>query len=234
MNALQDWKSIGWQWLRLLTFRASLEDYESLGLRHLVAGVMVTWLVGMGRYWDDPRAGLLQHLGLGSVIYIFVLSVLLWWVFKPMNPERFSYVRIVTFVSLTSPPAALYAIPIELWVDLPLANRINLWFLAVVALWRVALMVHYLVVQGQLRAFQTFACATTPLAVIFLALGALNLHHVVFDIMGGIREADQSSQDAAFMALWVLAYFSVPVSVIAGLVWLVCVGRRLHEERSGE
>ena len=45
---------------------------------HFIAGLIGTWIVGMGRYWDDPSAKLLQHLGMGSVIYIFVLAAFIW------------------------------------------------------------------------------------------------------------------------------------------------------------
>src|SRR3712207_7552248 len=44
----------------------------------LAFGLACTWLVGVGRYWDNPRASLLQHLGVGSVVYVFALALLLW------------------------------------------------------------------------------------------------------------------------------------------------------------
>ena len=61
--------------LRVLTFRISREELLKLNRRHLAWGLAWTWIVGIGRWWDDPGARLLQHLGLGSVIYIFVLSL---------------------------------------------------------------------------------------------------------------------------------------------------------------
>jgi len=48
-----------------------------LGGMHLMFGLLCAWLAGMGRYWDDPGAHLLQRLGVGSVIYVFALSFLL-------------------------------------------------------------------------------------------------------------------------------------------------------------
>jgi len=75
----RDPDSVGWRAsfqtaLRLLFFRASQSELIQLGWRHLAIGVICTWLVGVGRYWDNPRAGLLQHLGVGSVIYIMESS----------------------------------------------------------------------------------------------------------------------------------------------------------------
>ena len=51
-------------WFRVLTFRATGEELRSLGWGHLVAGLLCTWIVGIGRYWDHPRATLPQYLGL--------------------------------------------------------------------------------------------------------------------------------------------------------------------------
>lgn len=210
-------------WFRLLTFRARVEDYESLDKRHLIAGLIVCWLVGMGRYWDDVRATALQHSGIGSVIYVFVLAALMWVVVKPVVPDRFSYSGILTFITLTSPPAILYAIPVEKWMTLEAANITNLRFLGIVAVWRLALWMHYLRRFGQFRMWQVLCLTAVPLAAIFITLTELNLHHVVFNIMGGIREADKSSQDAAFGALSILGLLSVPVSFAAFFGWVTMV-----------
>lgn len=218
-------------WLRLLTFRATPEEYENLNRRHLIAGIVACWIVGIGRYWDDPRANMLQHTGLGSVAYIFVLAAVLWLIAKPTAPDRFTYVGILTFVSLTAPPAALYAIPVEKWMPLEDANQMNLRFLGLVALWRVVLWGHYLRRQARFSGGEILAVAIMPLAIIFLVLTELNLHHVVFNIMGGIRDADKSSQDAAYSALFAFGLLSIPVSLLASLGWLGMVVRQWRGDR---
>ncbi len=218
-------------WLRLLTFRATREDYESLGSSHLIAGLIACWIVGIGRYWDDPRATFLQHTGLGSVAYVFVLAAVLWCVAKPTAPERFTYAGILTFITMTSPPAALYAIPVEKWMTLEDANARNLQFLLIVALWRVMLWGHYVRRHGWLGIAQVFAVSATPLAVILITLVTLNLDHVVFNVMGGIRNADKSSQDAAFQALLALSFLSVPVSFFGGLVWILAVAQSWEDRK---
>ena len=83
---------------RILTFRASGEELHSLNHRHLALGLLFTWMVGMGRWWEDPQAGLLQHLGIGSLIYVFALSAFLWLILWPLNPPHWS------FIHLTSEP----------------------------------------------------------------------------------------------------------------------------------
>ncbi len=215
------------RWWRLLTFRATTEDFENLGRKDLALGLIAAWIVGMGRYWDDPKATLLQHLGLGSVVYVFVLSALLWLITKPVVPSMVSYLKTLTFVSMTSPPAIFYAIPVELWMSLKSANQINLVFLCAVALWRVILLFQFLRRGVGQSVGESMTCGLMPLAIIFTGLVYLNLHHVVFQIMGGIRDADQTSQDAAYMMLWFLSVLSVPVSAIAAIAWLFIVLRRL-------
>ena len=81
--------------------------------KHFIAGLIGTWIVGMGRYWDDGGASLLQHVGLGSVIYIFVLAAFIWLIVKPFRVDNWNYFTVVTFIGLTSFPAILYAIPVE-------------------------------------------------------------------------------------------------------------------------
>lgn len=221
---MKSFQERGALWLRLLTFRSLPEDWQSYDKTLLGAGLLAVWLAGMGRYWDDPRANLLQHLGVGSVVYVFVLAFLLWVIIKPLLPSRFTYLHLLTFITLTSPPALLYAIPIEMWVPLETSNSINLLFLGIVALWRVALYAYYLGSYGEMGWFRNLICVATPLAVILLTLTILNLHHVIVNIMGGIRDADRSSQDAAYMLMFVASYLSIPVSVIAGSIWLGLLG----------
>ena len=207
----------------LLSFRISRQGFLELGRSHLLFGLVITWIVGMGRYWDDPRATLLQHLGLGSVIYIFLLSMFVWLVIWPLRPMEWSYKKVLTFVSLTSAPAILYAIPVERFLSLATARSVNAWFLAVVALWRVALLILFLKRYAQLGAFRIIVATCLPLTLIVTILTVLNLERAVFDIMGGLRERAATSNDTAYMILNVLTFFSiylfVPLLLIyAGLV----------------
>lgn len=118
------WRDVLLLELRLLFFQATKQDFQQLGVRHLVFGLVFTWIVGMGRYWDNPRVGLLQWLGVGSIVYVFVLSLFLWLAIWPLLPRNWSYFRVLTFITLVSPPALLYAIPVE-QLDYESANSIN-------------------------------------------------------------------------------------------------------------
>lgn len=203
---------------RTLTFRGTAKALGELENAHLAAGLACTWVVGMGRWWDDPKASLLQHLGLGSVAYAFVLAALLWLVVLPLAPRQLSYRTSLTFVVLTSPPAILYAIPVERWMDMRSAGQVNLWFLALVATWRVALLLRFFASVPGVGAVKGSIAALLPLAAIVTALTALNLHRVVFSLMGGIAEADRTAHDAAYgvlVLLTLLASMAFPVLLVA-------------------
>ncbi|MCC6900252.1 MAG: hypothetical protein IT377_14835 [Polyangiaceae bacterium] len=232
-DPLSPWGAIG----RALSFRLGAEGVGRLGTKHLVAGLACTWLVGIGRWWDDPRAGLLQHLGLGSVIYVFVLAALLWLVLWPLAPGVVSYRAVLTFVSLTSPPAILYAIPVERFFSLATAGRINLWFLAVVATWRVALLLRFLASVPAVGIVKGVIAAILPLTAIVTALTLLNLHRVVFSIMGGIADADRTAHDAAYGVLVMLTLLSttlLPVLLVAYVAGIVHSWLRRKAARQGQ
>ena len=207
--------------LRVLFFCADRETLLKLDGRHTALGLIATWLVGMGRYWDDPGAHLLQHLGVGSVLYVFALTTLLWLVMWPLRPQDWSWHRLLTYVALTSPPAALYAIPVEWWFSMPVASSLNAWFLAIVALWRVALLVAYLRRLARLHPVTIAVATLLPLMGIVFVLTVLNLERALFDLMGGFREG--TPHDAAYMILVVLTYLSVLGVIPVLLAYIVCI-----------
>ncbi|MDQ3473202.1 MAG: hypothetical protein M3447_05640 [Acidobacteriota bacterium] len=200
------WRAVVATAFRVLTFRASREELHSLSIHHLAFGLVCTWIVGMGRYYDNPRVGLLQHLGVGSVIYVFVFSLFIWLIVAPLRPGNWRYLRICAFVALVSPPAVLYAIPVERLFDLDTANSLNVWFLAVVATWRVALLLFFFKRSTELSWFSAMVAALLPLSLIVVVLQVLNLEKAVFSLMGGLSE--KTPNDAAFAALVTLSIIS--------------------------
>lgn len=194
--------------IQLLTFRITREEFLNFERRHLLFGLVCTWLVGMGRYWDNPRVSILQHLGIGSVIYIFVLSLLLWLVPLPLKPKNWSYRHVLTFVSLVSPPALLYALPVEKFFSMDSANAINVLFLLIVSVWRVSLLVFYLKRHAQLRGDAISISVFLPITFIISGLTFLNLERAVFNIMAGVNSVGTSNDDA-YMVLTLLSLFSM-------------------------
>lgn len=215
---------------RLLSFRITREEILTFGRLHLIFGLICTWLVGIGRYWDNPRADFLQHLGVGSVVYIFVLALLLWLAILPLKPQNWTYFNVLTFISLVSPPAILYAIPVQNFYSFETANSINAVFLLVVAAWRVGLLLFFLVRFALLDWFSTISAALFPLAFIVVALTILNLDRVVYDIMAGIIE--QTPNDAAYGVLGWMTLFSVLSFPIIFICYIVAIGRNNSPQKN--
>ena len=193
---------------RFLTFRAPSSHLREHANTYLWFGLLATWIAGVGRYWDNPRAALWQYLGLGSVAYVFVLAFLLYFMLMPLKPKNWSYQNVLLFITLTAPPAILYAIPVERFMSLGAAAATNAWFLGVVALWRVALYAWFLKVMCGLKGLAHFVALLLPLALIVFALTALNVEHVVFRIMGGIMEDEKTANDMAYTVVLVISFFS--------------------------
>jgi len=194
--------------IRLLTFRITREEFLRFNHRHLAFGIICTWIVGVGRWWDDAGANLLQHLGVGSVVYVFLLSLLLWLVVWPLKPQDWSYRHVLTFVALTSPPAILYAIPVERLASLGTARTLNVWFLAIVAAWRVALLFFYLRRHARLSAFRVAVATLLPITLVVVTLTVLNLERAAFDVMGGLRESG-TANDSSYGVLVALTFLSM-------------------------
>jgi membrane protein YdbS with pleckstrin-like domain len=75
----------------LLTFRPFRPDLRAHYRAYLAYGLTVTWLAGIGRYRDNPKAEWWQLAGMGSLAYVFVLAALLWLVVAPLRPARWRY-----------------------------------------------------------------------------------------------------------------------------------------------
>lgn len=212
--------------LGVLTFRVTLDDLRNLTPWHLCLGLVFTWIVGMGRWWDDPNAIVLQRFGVGSVVYVFVLSLMLWFDAKLLcREEGFTYGVVLTYVTMTSPPAILYTIPVELWNDGSGTAIWNSTFLGVVATWRVAMLVRFYRLFGLTR-LETLAATGAPLSALVLALGCSGTATAVASSMGGYR--DEGARVAAELASMAMIVGFVGC-VVLGPVYLVIVVRRRRE-----
>jgi hypothetical protein len=191
---------------KILFFRFSKEDIHSLNRTHFIIGLIGTWLAGIGRYWDHPNAEPLQYAGLGSVIYIFILALLIYIIVLPYKLQGWNYFRVLTFISLTSFPAILYAIPVEKFMAINTAASVNAWFLLIVALWRLSLLFRFLKVYDKLEMWNVWVIALFPMCFLITALTVLNLEKVVFNIMGGLR--DTTGREKSYIFLMMLTYGS--------------------------
>lgn len=210
---------------RLLTFRKVHINVEQNLKSILAFAVFATWLAGIGRYWDHPNALWWQYAGLGSVLYLGLLSLLLWLVTLPLNPKNWSYLNVFIFVGLTAPPAWLYAIPVEKFTSFNTASNLNMWFLLIVAVWRVILYGLFLGRSAKLTGIAWFTALFLPLVAIVSVLAVLNLEHAVFSIMGGL-DRDPTSADRAYsvvIMLTLISYTAAPVLFVMYLIACVSV-----------
>jgi hypothetical protein len=219
---------------RLVTFRLTREEFAEFNGANLCVGIICTLLAGIGRTLHNHRLEWWQHAGLGSVAYVFALSLLIYLVLAPLRVKGLSYRHILTFVSLTSPTGFIYAIPVERFMASGAAMETRFLFLALVATWRVALWIFYLKRYYRLPAMRTGVVSLLPLCGIVTALTILNLDKVVFNIMGG---GQPSSDDGAYGFLLLVTFLSMwaflPL-LIAYIVLVVQAWRRRNAEPEPE
>ncbi len=148
-----------------------------------------------------------------------------WLLLAPLRPRNWTYRNVLIFVTLTAPPAVLYAIPVERFMSPDHATMTNAWFLGVVAAWRVSLLVVFLRRVARLTWFPLVVATLLPLAAIVVTLAILNLEHVVFDLMAGIKPGQESSNDTAYTVVFLLAFLSYLSTPFLGAAYLICIYR---------
>ncbi len=221
-----------------LLFRPIAPNLRSEFSHYLGYIVLVALVVGAGRYWDHPAAAQWQRLGLGSLIYVLVLTAFLWLVLKPLRPSNWEFKTVFVFVGLTALPGLLYAVPVERFLPIDTARAVNAWFLGAVAALRVALFVRFLRRVARFDLLRTLVGVLLPLSAIVVSLAALNLEHVVFDLMAGIREEHGTAHGTAYLVVVILTTFALlafPVTLFLYLAAIVQERRRSHGRmREGE
>ena len=216
---------------RFLTFRRVSSAVHTQWRAFLIFGLACTLLAGIGRYWDNPRAHLWQTLGLGSLVYVFILALVIWALLAPLRPQNWSYRNVLLFVTLTSPVALLYAIPVEKFMSLENAVTANVAFLGVVSVWRVALYVVFLRRTARLNIGGVLIGTLLPLSIIVFVLAALNLEHVIFNHMGGLRPQDLSPNDGAYFVVVALAFLSFYLAPLLIVVYLILIVLAIRAKR---
>lgn len=220
--------------LRVLRLRSTREDYLAFNNTHLAIGFVCTWLVGMGRHWDNPRVELPLSLGVGSLAYVFVLALLLFAIGLPFRNSDWTYRRVLTMVVLSSPPAAIYALPVERWMTFEEARLLNLWFLGLVALWRMLIWGKFVWLMCPAQAAGRIAVIFMPVTVIIISLVILNLEKAVVDFMAGLMPPPEgTTADEAYQWLIVVGILSIYfVLPIVGLTYIVSWITHLKKKRS--
>ena len=205
--------------------RQSIERIASSPGALLVGGLFVL-SAGFAReydgedLWRDPWYVLLPlaaSLATSLVLYGLLYVVVYMHAASSIEP----LVRYRQFLSLywmTAPLAWIYAIPAEQLTTPGQAMRMNLWFLGVVALWRVLLITRSASVlfgASYRSMFVLVMLFADTLALVILWFTPLP----VFNVMGGIRltESEVIIQGTAFMVGFV-GGITLPVWLVSSLV----------------
>ena len=218
--------------LKFLAFRSVRPDMKRLRWHYLMFGLVSSWLVGVGRYWDAPDAPWWQQAGLGSLVYTVFMSAFLWAVVMAMQPENWTYFHVLTFVGMTAPPGLLYAIPVEKLLQADSAHAVNQWFLLVVALWRVVLLWFYLRRAGRLARVPAFLALAFPLSAVMAFLTLQQLQASVMSEMSGNRRHEE--QVRPDIGQWIVGHVGLASIVLCPIVFIgyVITATRIDSRKS--
>jgi hypothetical protein len=154
---------------------------------------------------------------------------------KPPVFEK-SYVVFLGLFWMTAPMAWLYAIPYERFMSPVDAIGVNLWTLALVAAWRVALITRVISVIYGVRATPAFFFVMLFADAVVFAVVTM-VPTPVIDVMGGIRHTDRDALIAgATFNLMILSVLTAPIWIIGSLIaigWLKPDWRVPRREASG-
>jgi len=119
---------------------------------------------------------------------------------------------------MTAPMAWLYAIPYEQFMTPIAAITLNLWTLALVAVWRVVLMVRVVQVLygiGPIASFFYVLLFADAVVIVILNVAALP----VIDVMGGVRGSGRDALiGSVAMTTGLLAFLTAPVWLLGSLI----------------
>ena len=215
---------------RILTFRAKREELAQNPLAVLAIAIVITWLVGIGRWWDDPRElPFFVRLGAGSVIYVFAMSLLLWILANPIAKAKLPYWAFAAFVASTSLPGLVYAVPMEQWTDLETTAAYNVWALVFVSAYRISLLFWFYIRVLKLKVDQALVVTGLPISAIAIVLTSLGHGASILDIMGGFR--DRMSKTDMEMAVGLIGCVSW---IIAPVCVFIYIGVFAHARKNAD
>jgi len=141
---------------------------------------------------------------------------------KDRPPFLSAYRSFLTLFWFTAPMAWLYAVPYEQFLAPADAVRANLLTLALVSIWRVALITRVVTVLTAYRLRTALVLVLAFGATIATGLAIANFSKPVIDIMGGVAEPTESEKvmRGVTWSTTCLGLLAVPVLWILGLVFL--------------
>lgn len=221
--------------LRFALFKPLQGDPSKHWRAYLLTGVAITWIVGFGRYWDDAEAPLLLRSGVTSIFYALALSGFIWLLVLGLKPDLWSYRNVLLMVMMTALPGVIYAVPVEMFLDAESAGAINMFFLAIVAAWRMALYYTFLLRVTKLPVYPRLIAWLLPPGIIVAVLGFYGAMYAIAAGMGGVRgEADpQLATMEALALLGMASWISLPLLIPAYIAFAVMRYKRASPAERG-
>jgi hypothetical protein len=194
----------------------------------LLVGLLLVGTAGLSRNYDGVDLArewpVLLHgpaVSTGNALILYSLVFGAAAIRKGVNPPFIpGFLSFLGLFWMTAPMAWLYAIPYERFLTPVEAVEANLWTLAFVSAWRVALMSRVLgVLYGGGWASITLLVLLFSDAVVFVA--ATSSPRPLLDLMGGLQHSPEElvRMNAEFAAqVW--SFLAAPVLLIASVVML--------------
>lgn len=199
-------------------------------------GLAFVLLAGVARDYDGEdllaRPYWLALPFAASLVTSLLLYGLEQLVATPKPPARVvSYRQFLALYWLTAPLAWLYALPVERWMSEGVAAEFNLWLLAIVATWRVFLMVRvFSVLFGVSAGFATTVVLFFADSVV--AVASWQVPIPIFNVMGGVRLT--GSESVLLGSVLLTRLVSVLLWPILLIVFVVSVWRRRQDRAAGK
>ena len=177
--------------LYLFGHRAAIERVAATRHAWLVGAILVL-TAGIARNYDHLDLLRQPQWFLGPFAASLVsIGFIFMWISGPLRLHKAGryWKQLGTFLVLawlTAPCAWLYAIPVESMTDIVTATKWNIAFLAIVAFWRVAIIVRAISVLTEVSWLRALPLVLAP-AALEAMLGSLYQGLSLVGIMGGIR-----------------------------------------------
>jgi hypothetical protein len=210
--------------------RRAIEEFAA-SRWSLLIGFLLVLTGGLARNYDGAYLvkewPVLLHGPIISTVNALVLFTIFFAVTdlrKGRNPAFLSgFLGFLGLFWLTAPMAWLYAVPYERFLEPVTAVEANLWTLACVSAWRVALMTRVLTILYSARAVPAALVVLLFADVVVFAAATLSPHPIV-DLMGGLQQSPEDALlgNVSFLTgLWSLMLSPVLlVACLIGTAWL--------------
>ncbi len=209
--------------LYLIGNRGAIERLAAT--RHAWAiGAILVLTAGIARNYDHLDLLYQAEWFIGPFVASLVsIGFIFLWILGPLKFHKLGEIwrqwgTFLVLAWMTAPCAWIYGIPVESMTDIMTATKWNIVFLAVVSIWRVAIMVRAVSVLAEVRWLRALPLVLAPAALeafVGANIEALSL----IGIMGGVRLPPHTQLLASAAGFTVMASFWIfIVSVIASFL----------------